>query len=38
MNKTSPEPDIYMDTDELKEDDARYLSYVEELHSKINSK
>lgn len=37
MNKTSSEPKIYLDTDEQKENDIKYLSYVEEIHNKINS-
>jgi len=38
MNKTSPEPDMYLDTEEQKDNDIKYLSYVEEMHSQINSK
>lgn len=38
MNKTSPKPDMWLDIEEQKENDIKYLSYVEEMHSKINSK
>ncbi|CAI2366530.1 unnamed protein product [Moneuplotes crassus] len=38
LNKTSPEPEMYLNTEEQNEIDVKYLTYVEEMHEKINSK
>lgn len=38
LNKTSPEPQMSLEVDDTKDNDLRYLSYVDEMHSKINSR
>jgi hypothetical protein len=38
LNKTSPEPQMWFNLDEQMVNDAKYLSYVDKLHSEMNSK
>ena len=38
MAQTSPKPQINLDFKTQKQQEEQYLSYVEEIHSKINSK
>lgn len=38
FNKTSPEPEMFLDMEKQMSTDAKYLSYVDQIHSRINSK
>lgn len=38
FHKTSSEPQIVLDDREHQENEDKYLSYVDEMHSRINSK
>jgi len=37
LNKTSPEPQVFMNLKEKHVNEAKYLSYVDQLHTKMNS-